>query len=885
MPGESGDGPLTVVDGLAIEALRSLSFPVVLVSGQGMVLFINEAACHCRGAKAADCLNRPVWDVLFEQRDAERVRRTIVRCVAEGGEMSLEAMRSARGFVGRIRWQWTCFQAGNDRAAMGVAFDREAAATIDNHLLLEETSARTLLKATFDLIFRIDRQGHFLEVYAAHERLLFVSPEEIVGRTVRELIPEPVASQMMDSVYRALDTGSVDTNQYSLPVAPGHLYYEARQIAVGADEVLGVVRDITRRKLSEQALRDSEQQYRTLMRRASDAIVLMDAVGQVVAVNHQACEMTGWREDALLSRNVAELLSVQGGASITSLLREWTEEPTRVDVRLRRRDGGWLDIEMSASRMPDGRVQAILRDVTERKRAQDALERSERSFRLLIERAPNLIAVHQAGRVVWVNDAFSKSFRLDKSELIGRRVVDLVHPDDWDAVLSRMRKQEETAVPSLVSEERFLREDGTFFWTEAVGIPLDFQGVPSSIMIAHDVTERKRAEEERRVLEQRIQQTQTLQSLGLLAGGIAHDFNNLLMGVLGNASLALLDLPDDHPARHYLQRIEATAQRAAELTKQLLAYSGKGQFLIAPIDLTKVVEEMNHLLTTVISKRARVQLELESDLPSIEADITQVRQIVMNLITNASDALEGRDGTIVVRTGVMHADTAYLASTYIDERLDEGEYVFLEISDTGHGMDRATIGRIFDPFFTTRFTGRGLGLAAVLGIVRAHRGAIRVHSELGHGTTFRVLFPKMVRQVEKDLEIAQEHAASGSGTILLVDDESIVRTVARLVLERLGFSVVEAENGMEAVEVYRTHLDRFRLVILDMTMPRMDGEEAYRALRSIEPKVRVLLSSGYDEREMVHRLEPGDAPGFLQKPYTPSELTEAVFRMLGDSKE
>jgi PAS domain S-box-containing protein len=534
--------------------------------------------------------------------------------------------------------------------------------------------------------------------------------------------------------------------------------------------------------------------------------------------------------------------------------------------------------------MPDGRVQAILRDITERKRAEEALRRSEESFRLLIERSPDLIAVHRGGRVVWANQSCARVFKTDLAKMIGRRVLDLVHPDDREAVRQRIVRQQQTGEPVAAMEERFVRDDGTVWYGEVVAIPLEFQGEPSSIVVAHDVTERKRAEEERRSLEQRIQQAQKLQSLGVLAGGIAHDFNNLLMGVLGNASLALLDLPPEAPARDHLQRVEVAARRAADLTRQLLAYSGRGRFLVKPLDLSKVVEEMNHLLATVISKRATVHLDFEKHLPPIEADATQMRQVIMNLITNASDSLGDEDGVIVIRTGLVHADASYLATTYVDEQLETGDYVYLEISDTGCGMDAATVERMFDPFFTTKFTGRGLGLAAVLGIVRGHRGAIKVDSEPGRGTSFRVLFPRAGGEVERFR--AEERGALGrvgSGTIMVVDDEETVRSVARLVLERQGFAVVEAVDGVEAVELFRKQGSQIRLVVLDMTMPKMSGEEAFRALRSLDPDVRILLSSGYNEQEAVNHFAGRGLSGFIQKPYTSSELTDRVFQILGET--
>lgn len=745
-----------------------------------------------------------------------------------------------------------------------------------------EARSQALLRLMPDLMFRMDGHGRFLEFYAANEHLLFAPPDQIIGRTVRELLPEPIATLSMDCVARTLETGTVQLIEYSLPVAPGHRYFEARHVAMGSNEILAIVRDITTRKTAEEGLRASERQYRMLMERASDAILITDTAGRFLAVNHQACRMLGRSESELLSLGVADLIPEDERPKIAEYLAALREgEPIRVERTIRHLDGHELEVDVSANLMPDGRIQGIVRDVTMRKRAEEALRKSEESFRLLIERSPDLVAVHREGRVVWVNESCARSFRTTRDNLVGRKVLDLVHPDDRELVSDRIRRQQQLGEPMPAMEERFVRDDGSTWYAEVVAIPLDFQGVPSSIVIAHDVTERKQAEEERRALETRIQHAQKLQSLGVLAGGIAHDFNNLLMGVLGNASLALVDLPLESPVRENLQRIETAARRAADLTKQLLAYSGRGRFLVQPLDLSKVVEEMVHLLKTVISKRAILRLDFRPNLPRVEADATQIRQVIMNLITNASDALGDRDGVIMVRTAVMNVGSEYLASTYLDDELEVGEYVVLEVSDTGTGMDRSTMDRIFDPFFTTKFTGRGLGLAAVLGIVRGHHGAIKVYSEPGHGTCFKVLLRPTERTAPASSPSPEMESWTGHGAILVVDDEETVRTVARLVLERQGFTVMTAEDGLQAIDVVRKHPREIRLVVLDMTMPRMSGEETFRILRSENPDVRILLSSGYNEQEAVDRFAGRGLSGFIQKPYTPAELLEHVARILG----
>jgi signal transduction histidine kinase/CheY-like chemotaxis protein len=399
--------------------------------------------------------------------------------------------------------------------------------------------------------------------------------------------------------------------------------------------------------------------------------------------------------------------------------------------------------------------------------------------------------------------------------------------------------------------------------------------------LVQDVTERLKAEEERRRLEAQMLHAQKLESLGVLAGGIAHDFNNLLVGVLGNAGLALLELQQGHPARQTVEQIEAVAMRAAELTHQLLAYSGRGKFVIEPVSLSRLVHEMRHLLEVSVSKAAVVQYELPPELPVTDADATQMRQIVMNLMINASDALDGIQGTITVRTGTIDADSDYLAATYLNENLRPGRFVFLEVTDTGKGMDPATSARIFDPFFSTKQTGRGLGLAAVLGIVRGHHGTIRVYSEPASGTTFRVLLPPSGGAAAADTPPRGNHPTRlGAGTVLVVDDDETVRRVARSMLERHGFTVVTANDGVEGVEAFEREPDRFSLVLLDLTMPRMNGDEAFRAIKSVRGSVPVILSSGYTELDTVGKFSSAGLAGFVQKPFQMRDLVDKVFAAL-----
>jgi PAS domain S-box-containing protein len=389
-----------------------------------------------------------------------------------------------------------------------------------------------------------------------------------------------------------------------------------------------------------------------------------------------------------------------------------------------------------------------------------------------------------------------------------------------------------------------------------------------------DITERLRIEEQ-------LRHTQKLESLGVLAGGVAHDFNNLLTGVLGNASLALDASPPRHPNRILLEEVIRAAEHAADLTRQLLAYAGKGRFVLRTLDLSGLVREISSLVQTSIPKNVQLRLQLADALPGVEADSGQMQQIVMNLVINGAEAIGPEGGSVLVRTGVQPVDAQY-AATMSDPghgRIPPGEYVSLEVHDTGSGMSPDTVAKIFDPFFTTKFTGRGLGLSAVLGIVRAHKGALKVYSQPGRGTTFKVLFPASANRIDSPAAPAATDL-TGEGTVLIVDDEEVVRQTARHTLHRYGYQTLTAVDGAQAIEIYSAGPDGIVAVLLDLTMPVMSGEETLRHLQRLNPAVKVLLTSGYNEVEAVHRFAGKGLAGFIQKPYTSAELAKKVKEVL-----
>ena len=496
-------------------------------------------------------------------------------------------------------------------------------------------------------------------------------------------------------------------------------------------------------------------------------------------------------------------------------------------------------------------------------------------FRALSRASFEALFLSEKGICIGQNQRAEEIFGYTSAEALGRPGTDWIAPEARATVKANMMAGYEQPYESLA-----LRKDGTTFPCEIQGKMMRYRGRDIRVTALCDITERKRLRQQRLDLVRQVQHAQKLESLGVLAGGIAHDFNNLLMVILGNADLALDSLPDDADIRPLLGEIASATRHAADLTRQMLAYSGMGHFVIKPLDMSGMVSRVVRLLETSIPDPVELVVSLAVDLPVINADTALMQQVVTSLVTNAGEAIEeGQQGRITVCTGIEECRREQLSDCLGGEELQDGTYVYVEVADTGCGMDHETRERMFDPFFSTKFTGRGLGLAAALGIIRRHRGVVRIRSASGEGTSIRILFPVARHQVES--ESPATLAWPGSGTVLLVDDDRSVLSVGRSMLERCGFRVITAEDGAEAVDLFREHADEICFVILDLTMKRMGGEQTFRELRKVRPTVQVVISSGYAEKDVRKLFDGMGIVGFIQKPYQMVELREMLIRVTG----
>jgi PAS domain S-box-containing protein len=669
---------------------------------------------------------------------------------------------------------------------------------------------------------------------------------------------------------------------YYLFLAPGgrlsgaeEAYYLLLNVFVGIALIWmadGMHRSRNLARESELQLRASHQGMSDLLERVSDPFFSFDRAWKCLYANPRAAALTGQNAADMVGKTFRALLPGVFTASRATLLQRALEKQEFLALDgVSEPQGIWF--ELSAYPGPDS-ISVFVRDVTGRKRAETAIARREEHFRRIFDESPvGMTIVGMDGRFHRVNTAMCRMIEYTETELIGMPTTQVTPPEDLESSGFYSRKQQALVtgrIEHLQMEKRYVAKSGKIVWTNLnASILREGDNGIFFLGIIENITERKQVEEQ-------LRESQKLESLGVLAGGIAHDFNNLLTGILGNASLGLDLAPDDSPLRPLLHRLVKASERAADLTRQLLAYAGKGRFVLRAINLSVMVQEIGSLVRSSFPPHVRLDLKLDHGLAAIEADPAQIQQIIMNLLLNAAESIPAdREGVVRVRTQELQATEADLRGSLSSSPPQPGRYAVLEVIDNGCGMDATTQARIFEPFFTTKFTGRGLGLSAVLGIVGSYHGALKVESQVGTGTQFRVLLP-VTSKLADAVAPPSTRDLRGTGTILIVDDEPLVLSLARNALERSGYTVLVAESGMEAMEIMKQTGKTIEAVILDVTMPGMNGEEAFKRLKLIRPDVPVILSTGHSETETATRFAGAGLTGFLQKPYTASQLAEKI---------
>ena len=678
------------------------------------------------------------------------------------------------------------------------------------------------------------------------------------------------------------------------------LFAYAQQLSRSAYQNLQQARYIAERKRTEEALRISERKLAEIFRSSPELICVSTMEeGRFLEVNETGCRLLGYERDEAIGHTSFEVGMWQTPADRSKVVDQLREHGRvqNFETQLRKKSGGFVDVLLSmVPIVMDQRpcLITLATDISSRKRAENALRASEARLAEVFANMDGPVFVLNAEedgslRYESLNPRSEQMTGLKTADVRGRSPEEVLSPENAALLMPRYRECRDKG-KVMHHEAELTYAPGRRLWrTTLVPIRNEFGRVYRIAGFAYDMTELRKAESERLELERRMLHTQKLESLGVLAGGIAHDFNNLLMAILGNLDLALADLSPVAPARESIEQSVIAARRAADLTRQMLAYSGKGRLDVRKIDLSELVEENAHLFRTSISKLVTLNLQLSREVPLIKADAGQLQQIVMNLITNASEAVGDRVGVITLATGLQDCDAATLRRSRVAEIPQPGRFVYVDVSDTGCGMNADTQQRLFDPFFTTKFTGRGLGMSAILGIVRGHDGAILVDSEVGKGSSVRVLFPAIGDPPSTNAD-AQPSAADGppaeadpraEGTILLVDDEEMVRFVCKRMLGQYGWEVLTAADGPEAIRLFRQDAGRITCVLLDLSMPQMDGVAVFRELRAIKADAKVILSSGYgSDQSAGQRLSEEGLNGFIQKPYRADALRREIARVL-----
>ncbi|MBI2496785.1 MAG: PAS domain S-box protein [Opitutae bacterium] len=644
--------------------------------------------------------------------------------------------------------------------------------------------------------------------------------------------------------------------------------------------VIAVLRhELAARRRAEQQLREQAELRRMIFDQAPGGVALADMNHRLVEVNESFCRMLGYSRAELLRLTfvqITHLDDVQPNLNLNAGLLAGKSGPVQMEKRYIRKDSSVMHARLEVGLIRDEHgapkyFVAQVTDITEQRRAQAELLAHQRQLETILAHTPIVLFALDARGVFTLSEgAGLAALGLRPGAVVGQSAFDLyaARPDIISDLKRGLAGETFTSQPEV---------DGVVF--ELRGAPVrEADGrVTGMIGVALDVTARAQAAREREKMERKLLEVQKLESLGVLAGGVAHDFNNLLTSILGNASLVRLALGESSPVLGNLGQIEQASQTAANLCQQLLAYAGRGRLDTAPVDLSTLVRETTDLLRVSVGNQARLQFNLAPALPAIVADAVQIRQVLLNLVLNAAESIGRRDGLIEVATRRQSLDVPRPGGSDPQQELPAGEYVCLEVADNGPGFDAVAQARVFDPFFSTKGPGRGLGLPAALGIMRSHHGTLRLASQPGRGARFTLVFPAQARPAAPEkTAAASTRTWRGSGSVLVVDDEEPVRATAAQMIAYFGFEVTQAGSGQQALDLVRSGKNPFDLVLLDLTMPGMDGYETFTALRQLRPAQRIVVFSGYSAQDARQRFAGQNLNGFLQKPFSAEALREIL---------
>jgi PAS domain S-box-containing protein len=782
-----------------------------------------------------------------------------------------------------------------------LAYDTTERARMEEELRTNNLRWQALLETNPDQVMLFDRDGTIRYINRVHSGLTM---EQVLGsRGVDFIVPEQRA-QVLAELEHVWTSGERCDFEVQSNTAVPNSWYSCRVSALRQDGttvgLLAVIRDITNKVRADKALQESERRLRAVFEQTFELVCLLDAEGAILDLNRSHLAFLGITEAEAAGRPLWEAPwwnhTPEVQQRVMQAVRSASRgEPVRFETSLAigQRPTRVLDVSVKPVRGEQGDIVFLLaeaRDVTEQRRAESALADRDQLLRSVGDNLPNLM-IYQ----VLLNKDGSRQFTylsagVERLTGVGREAAlrdpsllyGLIHEDDRMQVALAEEESSRNLTP-FDAVVRMRVPGGGVRWSHLRSAPrllpdggILYDGVEL------DITELKRAEEERAAFQQHLLELRKNESIGVLAGGIAHDFNNYLTGIVGSASLARMDLSEGSDLHHSLEQVEAIAMRAAELCKQMLAYAGKGRMVTQSVQINELLVALQPRLQSGISAETRLVFRFAEQLPALEIDPAQIRQVVVNLVANAAESLPEGRGEVVVSTDFFRLDAAYRSRHRLETESAERTYACVRIRYTGHGIAPELLPRIFEPFYTTKFLGRGLGLAAVLGIVRSHRGLVTVDSAPGKGTVVDVLLPcgESPLPTAKEKSVPAPLTWKGHGTILIVEDEAMVRTATARMLEVMGFQVVQAVDGRDGLIKFQAYPDGFRLVLLDLAMPLLSGEEMLARLKQLRPALPVVIMSGYDQQQVAQQLPPGQVAAYLEKPFRMDALMATLQQVL-----
>jgi two-component system, cell cycle sensor histidine kinase and response regulator CckA len=842
-----------------------------------------------------------VADEIRRGIDASAVDGDLVRILADGGYSTRRTMEYFTALLDaqrRERWLiltvvvFACLLGFTVAAAYRIRRQRNLIKSTEEALRKSEQKLRLLANNLSEMVLVYDMDRRLIFANAAVEQLTGYSPEELQQDQFIGWVHPDDRARILANREALFQGGSCREEEYRLTTKQGAVRWVAATWGLLYDEtgrqvgIQGSERDITEKKLAEQALRESERRFRELLEGVQLVAIITDLSGTIGFCNDYALSLTGWSRHEIIGRPAGQLLDAAFPLQVadgTDLALPSGEQQPFFEGTIQEKSGGrrWIQWSSTLLRDSSGRpagFASLGADVTELRtlRSEAARRESEERFRSIADSSPLMIWVSGPDKgCTFVNKGWLTFTGHTLDQELGDGWTSNIHPDDLEYCLATYRAAFD-ARRKLQLEYRKRRADGEYRWVLGMGMPRfgpdgDFAGYIGN---CNDITELKLHWNEDAT-------RQKLETIGRLAGGIAHDFNNLMGGVLAQADLALAELAAGADAREQLNNIRGVAVRGAGIVRQLLIYSGQENAVSEPVDVSVLIDDMLDLLKVVVSKHAVLKTDLGRGLPAIQANPAQLRQVVMNMITNASEAIGERDGVIVIRTAQGRGGA---------DRLQGGSdgCIELEISDTGCGISREAQSKIFDPFFTTKSAGHGLGLAVVQRIVQGLGGTIQLDAESGNGTRFRIVLPGVSQGASPRRPVAlplPAEEAAEPAIVLVVEDEAILRLAVSRVLRAKGFSVVEAADGTQAIALIRGYKESIGAVLLDITLPGAPSRDVLAEIRRLRPSTKVIVTSAYGENKVGTAFPGMEIDSFLRKPYQIAELVRLLHRVLSTEEQ